>query len=167
MSKSRFGHSQTPTGNPFRRIGIRPLAVNDQRQAVDSLLRRRGVPILETIRAKDRDMAYQVGMLLGEIARILNVNDPALPPVQLAATSAGAAPGEAPAREQRCAGCHKPTATTDCGCPAGTYEVEILSPEAVLASMDEWLGNSEGLMIEDVIDWREQLAAALGKAPRG
>ncbi len=33
----------------------------------------------------------------------------------------------------------------------------------VLAAMDEWLGNSEGLMIEDVIEWRDLLAVALGK----
>jgi len=37
----------------------------------------------------------------------------------------------------------------------------------VLASMDEWLGNKEGLMIEDVIEWREALASALSQPPRG
>lgn len=38
--------------------------------------------------------------------------------------------GAAPAQEQRCAGCHKPTATSDCGCPAGTYEVAATSAGA-------------------------------------
>lgn len=42
-------------------------------------------------------------------------------------------------------------------------EAELL---ALLASMDEWLGNSEGLMIEDVIEWREMLAKAIGKPER-
>ena len=32
----------------------------------------------------------------------------------------------------------------------------------VLAKMDEWLGNSDGLMIEDVVEWRNALAAAIG-----
>lgn len=54
-----------------------------QREAVDALLRRRGALILETVRDRDREMGYQVGMLLGDIARILNVNDPSLPAVPL------------------------------------------------------------------------------------
>ena len=33
----------------------------------------------------------------------------------------------------------------------------------LLADLDEWLGNEDGLMIEDIIDWRNQLADALGK----
>jgi hypothetical protein len=36
----------------------------------------------------------------------------------------------------------------------------------LLASMDEWLGNEDGLMIEDIIGWRDRLALALGKGPR-
>jgi len=36
---------------------------------------------------------------------------------------------------------------------------------AVLASMNEWLGNSEGLMIEDVVAWRDDLEAALAAVP--
>jgi len=36
----------------------------------------------------------------------------------------------------------------------------------LLALMDEWLGNEDGLMIEDVIKWRDRLASALGKGPR-
>ncbi len=36
--------------------------------------------------------------------------------------------------------------------------------EALLASFDEWLGNSDGLMLEDVIAWREQLASAIGSS---
>src|SRR5579872_6298732 len=35
----------------------------------------------------------------------------------------------------------------------------------VLDSIDEWLGNSEGLMTEDVIAWREALAKPLGRRP--
>lgn len=34
--------------------------------------------------------------------------------------------------------------------------------KALLASFDEWLGNDEGLMITDVIEWRDMLAKALG-----
>lgn len=37
----------------------------------------------------------------------------------------------------------------------------------LLALIDEWLGNSEPLMIDDIVEWREKLAAALGKEPRG
>ena len=37
---------------------------------------------------------------------------------------------------------------------------------ALLLAMDEWLGNEEGLMIEDVIAWREQLAVAIGQPSR-
>lgn len=47
----------------------------------------------------------------------------------------------------------------------GPYVRPRAPAEALLASMDEWLGNSEGLMIEDVVQWRDQLAAALGKEP--
>src|SRR6266850_1271337 len=36
----------------------------------------------------------------------------------------------------------------------------------LLGSIDTWLGNGEGLLIEDVIAWRDRLAAALGKGPR-
>ena len=35
----------------------------------------------------------------------------------------------------------------------------------VLASMDEWLSNSEGLMIEDVVEWRDGLRVAIGVEP--
>jgi hypothetical protein len=34
----------------------------------------------------------------------------------------------------------------------------------LMASMNEWLGNSEGLLIEDVVEWRDRLAAALSRA---
>lgn len=37
---------------------------------------------------------------------------------------------------------------------------------ALLALIDEWLGNSEDLLIDDVVAWREHLAAALGQGPR-
>lgn len=37
---------------------------------------------------------------------------------------------------------------------------------ALLASMDAWIDNDEPLMIEDVFDWRDQLAAALHREPR-
>ena len=41
-------------------------------------------------------------------------------------------------------------------------DAETLRPLADLfASMNGWLSNSDGLMIEDVIDWRNQLAHAL------
>lgn len=33
---------------------------------------------------------------------------------------------------------------------------------AVLRSMEEWLSNSDGLMIEDVVEWRDGLVAAFG-----
>lgn len=49
-------------------------------------------------------------------------------------------------------------------CPYCTPKRQAL--EALLASFDAWLGNSEGLMIEDVVAWREQLAAALDVPPR-
>jgi hypothetical protein len=42
-------------------------------------------------------------------------------------------------------------------------EEELL---ALLASMDEWLSNSEGLLIEDIIEWRDRLAKAIGKPER-
>lgn len=45
-----------------------------------------------------------------------------------------------------------------------TVDVEKLT--ALLADMDEWLGNEDGLMIEDVVEWREQLAAAMGLPSR-
>lgn len=51
----------------------------EMRQAVDSLLQRRGLPILEAVRAKDRDLGYQVGILLDDVARILNVNSIGFP----------------------------------------------------------------------------------------
>ena len=54
------------------------------REALESLMQRRGVAILETVRAKDHGLGYQVGMLLGDIARIAGINDPSLPPVPLA-----------------------------------------------------------------------------------
>ena len=54
------------------------------REALESLMQRRGVAILEAVRAKDRGLGYQVGMLLGDIARIAGINDPSLPPVPLA-----------------------------------------------------------------------------------
>lgn len=38
---------------------------------------------------------------------------------------------------------------------------------SLLASIDEWLGNSDGLMLEDVIEWRDQLGKALGKPEWG
>ena len=34
---------------------------------------------------------------------------------------------------------------------------------ALLAEIDEWLGNCEGLDTCDVIEWRDKLAAALGR----
>lgn len=37
---------------------------------------------------------------------------------------------------------------------------------SLLADIDEWLGNRDGLMIEDVIRWREKLATAIGAEPR-
>ena len=54
------------------------------RGALESLMQRRGVAILEAVRAKDRGLGCQVGMLLGDIARIAGINDPSLPPVPLA-----------------------------------------------------------------------------------
>ena len=54
------------------------------REALESLMQRRGVAILEAVRAKDRGLGYQVGTLLGDIARIAGINDPSLPPVPLA-----------------------------------------------------------------------------------
>ena len=44
------------------------------------------------------------------------------------------------------------------------HPVDVNALIALLLSMDDWLGNSEGLMIEDVVDWREQLAKGLGRA---
>lgn len=35
-----------------------------------------------------------------------------------------------------------------------------------LAAIDEWLGNRDGLMIEDVIEWRKLLADAIGAGDR-
>ena len=34
---------------------------------------------------------------------------------------------------------------------------------ALLASMDEWLGNDKMLTNEDIIDWRDMLAKGLGE----
>ena len=61
-----------------------PAASEALREALESLMQRRGVAILEAVRAKDRGLGYQVGMLLGDIARIAGINDPSLPPVPLA-----------------------------------------------------------------------------------
>jgi len=44
--------------------------------------------------------------------------------------------------------------------------VDINALIALLADIDAWLGNEDGLMIEDVEDWREQLAKGLGAKPR-
>jgi hypothetical protein len=51
-----------------------------KRRAVDDLLQRRGAAILEHVRAQDAQLGYQVGMLLGEIARLLDINDPEFQP---------------------------------------------------------------------------------------
>jgi hypothetical protein len=56
---------------------------DELRQALDGLLQRRGRDILDFVRKRDREAAYQVGMLLGDVARLFNVNDPAMPPVEL------------------------------------------------------------------------------------
>jgi hypothetical protein len=37
--------------------------------------------------------------------------------------------------------------------------------QAVLASMNEWLGNDDGLMIDDIVEWRDQLASGVGIGP--
>lgn len=47
---------------------------------------------------------------------------------------------------------------------ASAHGPELLA--ALLGSFDEWLGNSEELMTDDIIDWREQLAIAIGAEPR-
>jgi hypothetical protein len=38
---------------------------------------------------------------------------------------------------------------------------------ALLASFDEWLGNEDNITIEEIIAWRDQLAAALGEPEVG
>ena len=43
---------------------------------------------------------------------------------------------------------------------------DVAAALEVLADIDAWLGNSEGLMIEDVVEWRDKLAAALGQPSR-
>ena len=68
-----------PACTPADLDGLMPL-----REALESLMQRRGVAILETVRAKDRGLGYQVGTLLGDIARIAGINDPSLPHVPLA-----------------------------------------------------------------------------------
>lgn len=49
--------------------------VTEIRLAVDKLLQNRGRPVLEEVRKQDPELAYQVGMLLGDISRILDIND--------------------------------------------------------------------------------------------
>ena len=44
-----------------------------------------------------------------------------------------------------------------------TAIVSISQLLALLADMDEWLHNDEGIMNEDIIEWRDRLAVALGK----
>lgn len=39
---------------------------------------------------------------------------------------------------------------------------QIAGARTVLDAMNEWLSNSDGLTIEDVIEWRNYLVAALG-----
>ena len=48
--------------------------------------------------------------------------------------------------------------------PAEVPDINALI--ALLVDIDAWLGNGDGLMIEDVVDWREQLAKGLGAKPR-
>ena len=74
------------------------------REALDSLMQRRGVAILEAVRAKDRGLGYQVGMLLDAIARITNINSPSLPAVPF---------GAAPPVYVRCI-CNHPGDTLSC-----------------------------------------------------
>lgn len=61
---------------------------------------------------------------------------------------------------ERCLFCYQAIRTLDDAPVIYVREAAFL---ALMASMDAWLGNEDGLMIEDVVDWRNQLAAALGK----
>ena len=62
--------------------------------------------------------------------------------------------------------------TESSGKSGAAQSAAMLSPsqvaelQALLWSMDTWLSNDEGLMNEDVIEWREQLARALGVEPQ-
>lgn len=73
LERLRSGESTVP---PLQ--GAEPL-----REALDSLMERRGKPVLEAVRDRDRALGYQVGMLLDDIARIVNINSPNLPRVPL------------------------------------------------------------------------------------
>jgi len=47
-----------------------------------------------------------------------------------------------------------------------TSDRTIARLRALLASINDWLGNEEGLLIEDVVQWRDQLEAALADTER-
>ena len=47
-----------------------------RRLALDLLLQRRGKPVLAFLGPRDREAWYQTAMLVGEIARMFDVNDP-------------------------------------------------------------------------------------------
>lgn len=54
--------------------------------------------------------------------------------------------------------------------PVMVHDDQLAAPQtpdlaALLASMNEWLSNDKGLMNEDVIEWRDRLAAALRTSP--
>lgn len=59
-------------------------ALDQKRAAINSLLLRRGRAIVEFVTACDRDAGYQVSMLLGDVALIMDVNDPSGLPVPIA-----------------------------------------------------------------------------------
>jgi hypothetical protein len=57
--------------------------MDDIRQMIDTLLQRRGKPILDYIRKRDGESAYQLGLMLDEMARALDINSPSLPHVPI------------------------------------------------------------------------------------